>query len=73
MAASRCRPDQLVGPERRPRTLTELKSLGLKTFLLPMNPGNGDDGGHDGLRVRRDATGLGRDRGIRPAGHPSHR
>jgi len=26
------------------RTLTELKSLGLKTFLLPLNPGNGDDG-----------------------------
>ena len=27
----------------------------------------------DGLRVQRDAAGLGRDRGIRPAGHPSHR
>jgi predicted TIM-barrel fold metal-dependent hydrolase len=26
------------------RTLAELKSLGLKTFLLPLNPGNGDDG-----------------------------
>ncbi|HYX98945.1 MAG TPA: amidohydrolase family protein [Mycobacterium sp.] len=26
------------------RTLSELKSLGLKTFLLPLNPGSGDDG-----------------------------
>jgi predicted TIM-barrel fold metal-dependent hydrolase len=26
------------------RTLTELKALGLKTFLLPMNPGKDDDG-----------------------------
>ncbi|MGB3893385.1 amidohydrolase family protein [Mycolicibacter sinensis] len=26
------------------RTLSELKSLGLKTFLLPLNPGKGDDG-----------------------------
>jgi predicted TIM-barrel fold metal-dependent hydrolase len=26
------------------RTLAELKALGLKTFLLPLNPGNGDDG-----------------------------
>lgn len=27
------------------RTLAELKSLGLKTFLLPLNPGKDDDGG----------------------------
>ena len=26
------------------RTLTELKALGLKTFLLPLNPGKDDDG-----------------------------
>jgi predicted TIM-barrel fold metal-dependent hydrolase len=26
------------------RTLSELKSLGLRTFLLPLNPGNDDDG-----------------------------
>ncbi|ORV41157.1 amidohydrolase [Mycolicibacter engbaekii] len=26
------------------RTLEEVKSLGLKTFLLPLNPGKGDDG-----------------------------
>ena len=26
------------------RTLAELKSLGLRTFLLPLNPGKGDDG-----------------------------
>ncbi|MGB9223361.1 amidohydrolase family protein [Mycobacterium sp.] len=26
------------------RTLSELKSLGLKTFLMPLNPGNDDDG-----------------------------
>jgi predicted TIM-barrel fold metal-dependent hydrolase len=26
------------------RTLTELKSLGLKTFLMPLNPGKDDDG-----------------------------
>ena len=31
-------------PEGTKRTLTELKSLGLKTFLLPLNPGKDDDG-----------------------------
>ena len=40
----RGRPDQLVGRRGRPRTLTELKSLGLKTFLMPLNPGKDDDG-----------------------------
>jgi predicted TIM-barrel fold metal-dependent hydrolase len=31
-------------PRGAQRTLAELKSLGLKTFLLPLNPGNDDDG-----------------------------
>ena len=31
-------------PEGTRRTLAELKSLGLKTFLLPLNPGKDDDG-----------------------------
>jgi predicted TIM-barrel fold metal-dependent hydrolase len=31
-------------PHGAERTLAELKSLGLKTFLLPLNPGNDDDG-----------------------------
>jgi predicted TIM-barrel fold metal-dependent hydrolase len=31
-------------PEGTKRTLAELKSLGLKTFLLPLNPGKDDDG-----------------------------
>lgn len=30
-------------PHGTERTLAELKSLGLKTFLLPLNPGNDDD------------------------------
>ncbi|OBG24194.1 amidohydrolase family protein [Mycobacterium sp. 852002-51057_SCH5723018] len=32
-------------PRGARRTLAELKSLGLKTFLMPLNPGN-DDNGH---------------------------
>ncbi|WP_408632526.1 amidohydrolase family protein [Mycobacterium mantenii] len=31
-------------PQGARRTLAELKSLGLKTFLLPLNPGKDDDG-----------------------------
>lgn len=31
-------------PKRTRSTLEELKSLGLKTFLLPLNPGKDDDG-----------------------------
>jgi predicted TIM-barrel fold metal-dependent hydrolase len=31
-------------PAGTERTLSELKSLGLKTFLLPLNPGTDDDG-----------------------------
>ena len=31
-------------PEGTRRTLAELKSLGLKTFLMPLNPGKDDDG-----------------------------
>ena len=31
-------------PEGARRTLSELKSLGLKTFLLPLNPGKDDEG-----------------------------
>ena len=31
-------------PRGARRTLSELKSLGLKTFLMPINPGNDDDG-----------------------------
>ena len=31
-------------PEGTRRTLAELKSLGLKTFLLPLNPGKDDEG-----------------------------
>jgi predicted TIM-barrel fold metal-dependent hydrolase len=31
-------------PQGTRRTLSELKSLGLRTFLLPLNPGKGDDG-----------------------------
>jgi predicted TIM-barrel fold metal-dependent hydrolase len=31
-------------PQGARRTLTELKSLGVKTFLLPLNPGKDDDG-----------------------------
>ncbi|MGZ4512592.1 MAG: amidohydrolase family protein [Mycobacterium sp.] len=31
-------------PRGTRRTLTELKSLGLKTFLMPINPGNDDNG-----------------------------
>jgi hypothetical protein len=31
-------------PEGTKRTLAELKSLGLKTFLLPLNPGKDDEG-----------------------------
>ena len=31
-------------PKGARRTLTELKSLGLKTFLMPLNPGKDDDG-----------------------------
>src|ERR1700731_2217231 len=31
-------------PQGARRTLSELKSLGLKTFLMPLNPGKDDDG-----------------------------
>jgi predicted TIM-barrel fold metal-dependent hydrolase len=31
-------------PRGARRTLSELKSLGLKTFLMPLNPGNDDNG-----------------------------
>ena len=31
-------------PQGARRTLTELKSLGIRTFLLPLNPGKDDDG-----------------------------
>jgi len=31
-------------PQGARRTLSELKSLGLKTFLMPISPGNDDDG-----------------------------
>jgi predicted TIM-barrel fold metal-dependent hydrolase len=31
-------------PDGARRTLAEVKSLGLKTFLLPLNPGKGEDG-----------------------------
>ncbi|WP_443986934.1 amidohydrolase family protein, partial [Mycobacterium marinum] len=31
-------------PDGARRTLEELKSLGLKTFLMPLNPGKDDDG-----------------------------
>ena len=33
-------------PEGCRRTLAELKDLGLKTFLMPLKPGKGDDGKH---------------------------
>ncbi len=31
-------------PDGARRTLAEVKSLGLKTFLMPLNPGKGEDG-----------------------------
>ena len=60
-------------PEGTRKTLAELKSLGLKTFLLPLNPGKDDDGNLDRLRQHRHEAGLGRDRGRRPSGHAPHR
>ena len=40
----RRRADQLVGSGGRAEDAGELKSLGLKTFLMPINPGKDDDG-----------------------------
>ena len=54
-------------------TLAELKSLGLKTFLLPLNPGKDDDGNIYDYGASVHGRGLGRDRGGRHAGQPPHR
>ena len=60
-------------PEGTKKTLAELKSLGLKTFLLPLNPGKDDDGNVDRLRQRPHEAGVGRDRSRRASDHPPHR
>ncbi len=60
-------------PEGAKKTLAELKSLGLKTFLLPLNPGKDDDGNVDRLRQHRDEAGVGRDRSRRASDRPPHR
>ena len=38
-------------PKGTRNTLEELKALGLKTFLLPLNPGKDDDGNDDAGEV----------------------
>jgi predicted TIM-barrel fold metal-dependent hydrolase len=46
-SGSRCYGVGLINwwdPRGARRTLSELKSLGLKTFLMPLNPGNDDNG-----------------------------
>ena len=53
-------------PQGTRQTLDELKSLGLKTFLLPLNPGKDDDGNIDRLRQHRDGARSGT-RSRRPA------
>ena len=45
----RRRVDQLVGPARRPAHAGRAEVLGLKTFLMPLNPGKDDDGNLDRL------------------------
>ena len=60
-------------PKGTRSTLEELKALGLKTFLLPLNPGKDDDGNIYDYGSTDDGRGLGRDRGGRPAGQPPHR
>ena len=60
-------------PKGTRSTLAELKSLGLKTFLLPLNPGKDDDGNIYDYGSAAHGRGVGRDRGGRPAGHPPHR
>ena len=54
------------------RTLDECRSLGLRTFLMPLNPGKGDDG-KPLDRGSDDDRRLGRDRGLGPAGGAPHR
>ena len=60
-------------PKGTRSTLEELKALGLKTFLLPLNPGKDDDGNIYDYGASGHGRGLGRDRGRRPAGQPPHR
>ena len=52
-------------PKGTRSTLEELKSLGLKTFLLPLNPGKDDEGNIYDYGSTDDGRGLGRDRGVR--------
>ena len=60
-------------PKGTRSTLEELKSLGLKTFLLPLNPGKDDDGNIYDYGSTDDGRGMGRDRGGRRARQPPHR
>ena len=60
-------------PAGAKRTLAELKSLGLKTFLLPLNPGKDDDGNVIDYGSDSDEAGVGRDRRRRSPGHAPHR
>ena len=60
-------------PEGTKKTLAELKSLGLKTFLLPLNPGKDDDGNVDRLRQHQHEAGVGRDRSRRASDRSPHR
>ena len=60
-------------PKGTRRTLTELKSLGLKTFLMPINPGKDDDDNVIDYGSHVDERGVGRDRRRRTAGDAPHR
>ena len=58
-------------PEGARRTLDELKSLGLKTFLMPLNPGKDDDGDPIDYGSTAMSRRLGRDRGRRHCRSPT--
>ena len=55
------------------RSVTEAKALGVRTFWMPLKPGNHPDGQPIDFNSDRDGTGLGGDRGVRASGVASHR
>ena len=69
----RCRADQLVGSARHPTDAGRAEIVGAQDVPDAAEPGQGRRRQPDRLREHRHERRLGRDRGLRPAGHAPHR